>query len=203
MTQKPRQPEDASEVETAAIAFERELRHYEALARAACRDPLDSRKNIERAAGATRDAAAFQERTVVPLQELAAAMSRARERFETASQALGARAQEIQARMADLSALFARFETIQVRASEINARVVQVSTSGRPAGAIGVQTLAHELDDIAGQMDALVEETRQIATEAHHAQLSDLGRDAEALRQQVLSARQKLMRARTSISPLS
>lgn len=203
MSDKSRKPEEPSEVVAAAIAFERELRHFEGLARAACRDPLDSRKAIERAAVATRDAAGYQERTVLPLQELAAAMGRARDRFEASSQALGARAQEIQARMADLTTLFGRFDAIQGRASAINDRVVKLTSGGPPQGPLQTQTLAVELDDIGAEMEDLVEETRAIGRDAVEVQLPDLAKDAEALRQKVLAARQTIKRLRTSIAPVS
>ena len=186
--------EHDSEVVAAAAAFERALRRFEALAKAAGRDPLSSRKNIEKAAEALREAEENREGTVVPLQELAASVGRARDRFEAASALLVTRAGELQARIGELRELFGRFEAIQGRLASLNQELL--GSGGPPASPDAARQLAGRLGAIGERMDELAEETRALARDAEAARIGDLARDAESLRQRILAVRNKMKRIR-------
>src|SRR5882672_9244183 len=103
----------------AAAALETELARFEGLAQTAMRTPLTSEKNIERAARATMDAAACQDRVASCVQALVTAVAEARDRQQATAERVLARAQEIQRRGEEVTALMQRFSSLGVEARDL------------------------------------------------------------------------------------
>jgi len=160
----------------AAAALEAELHRFEQLAELAARLELKSQKNLERAVRATEDAAAAQARVADRVRDLVEQIAQARERQESQSRNLEDRAKEIQSRRELLEALLARFAALGTEAAEVNALLKQ---GGRVADA----------EERLGRVAASAEE---LLRDAERDGFEDAVRQADSVRQQSLSARNKL-----------
>jgi len=188
-----------SELALAAAAVDQELRRFEQLSAAARRVPLNSQKNLERAARATQEAAESQERVGVQLHALIAAINAARDRNQATSDAIQARAREIQERQSELAELLRRFASIGEEAGVINGLVQSIATKpadGSPNGSGGP---AAQLQEVLDRMARVVEDARRMTEAAEAAGMVDLARQADALRQMVLAARNKVMLLQRSL----
>jgi hypothetical protein len=160
----------------AAAALEGELLRFEQTAELIARLKLTSEKNLIRAARAAQEAAEIEERVASAARELVAAVARARERQEAQAKAIGERVKEVQARRADLAGLLARFGALGKEASQIN-------------------SLLQEGRDLAGAVERLgrvAEAATALRDDAARAEFDEAARLADSLRQQTLSARNKL-----------
>jgi hypothetical protein len=168
MSKENRRRDEGGDLGAAALALDQELRRFEEMAAAVGRAPLNTQKGLEQAARATRDAAASQGRFAEHLKTLVEAVSAARERQANAAAAINARVTEIDARATLFAALRERFAQLGLRAGEV---AVEQALSG-----LGV----------------VVEDAQKLAQDAREADAQDVARETDTLRQQVLSARNKL-----------
>jgi methyl-accepting chemotaxis protein len=188
-----------SELMAAALAFDEELERFGKLADAARQGPLNSQKNLERAAGALQDAATLQEQVGDRLRGLADAIAAASQRQIVAAETLAARAQEVQAQSSATSGLLERFEALGREAREINALVVAaMPEKGDGGGPERVRQTVAQLETVEGRMSAVVERAAELGHAAEAAGLVDLARQADALRQQMLASRNKVHLVRQS-----
>lgn len=173
----------------AAAALEAELARFEELAAQACKVPLDSEKNFGRAAKAMQETADCQERTASLVRALVEAINRARDHQQKTAEAVLARAEELKARTEILEKLLDRFRQLGVDARDIQQLVAAANARGTERdidGAIATLEQARaKIDEVAGQATSL-------ATDARGHGIVDVEREADSLRQQLLSARNKL-----------
>jgi hypothetical protein len=160
----------------AAAALELELRRFEQVAELAVRLELKSQKNLERAVRASQDAAEAQGRVAERVRALVEEIARARQRQEAQAAQLEERARQIQARRDLLDTLLARFAQLGEEAAEVNTMLKQ---GGR------VDEAEERLGRVAGSAEELLREAERDGFE-------DAVRQAESVRQQSLSARNKL-----------
>jgi predicted nuclease with TOPRIM domain len=177
----------------AARSLERELRRFEDLTTAARRIPLDRQRTIERAAKATTEAAAEQARVDDALRGLAQAIEAVRERHQATTAALQARGEEIRTRAGEVEALLERWRELGDEGQQINALVHAAAERQREATTPeGVRVLVGEVAGIEERMAKLVEGARVLVQAANAVSVADLAEQAEALRQQVAAARNKM-----------
>lgn len=183
----------AGDLADAALALEQELARFAELAASARRLPLDTRRNLERAARATTEAAGGQDRVSASLSALVAAINAARERHEANAAALQTRGEEIRVRAEEIGALYERYSALGDEGQALNHLVLEAAASQRAATTPAeVRALVVTIEEIEGRMSALVETARELSRAAAAADVTDVAEQADALRQQVAAARNKL-----------
>ncbi len=175
---KPDQP--TSELSQAAVLLDQELRKFEELSALASRIKLSSEKNIERATDALSKAAESQDRISAHVRALVGAVAAARERQEKDSGTLLARAHEISARRTRFVELVQKMGALGAEAKEINL-LLQASEKTRETVAV-----------VQARLQGVADGAEEIARVADAEELEDLARQADSLRQQLQSARNKL-----------
>jgi uncharacterized protein YoxC len=185
--------QEATELVLAAEGVEEELRRFEALADTVVRTSLDSEKNLERASKALREVAESDERLVAQLQKLVAAVGGVRDRQQEHARGVNARAEELQARTQAFQGLLQRYAGLGRSAAELNAVVQDIAArKAKATTSEDNRALAGSLDQLLERMVGVADEAQGLATSANEADFSDIARQADSLRQQLLSARNKM-----------
>jgi chromosome segregation ATPase len=165
----------------AATVLETELLQLESITRAARKIPLDSEKNIVRAAKGLEEALALPDRLAAGLAALASAMATMQARQQAALEPLTALASEIQARHRRLSEHMQAYSALGAAAAEVTARI-QSKEGERTSVLIDVDA---KLREIAGDARALFDA-------AHADDFPELAREADALKQRAAALRRRL-----------
>ncbi len=173
--------QDLPELVRAAVALDRELVALESLSRSVCKIRLNSEKNISKAAKELQDVLALPERLGEGLQTLAAAMAQMQARQQAALQPLAAFANEIQARMRRLSEHMQAFSALGATASEVNA-LIQGSDGDH--GAV--------LAQVDSRLTQLANGARALFDAASLDDFPEVAREADVLKQRMLSLRKRL-----------
>jgi hypothetical protein len=187
-------PTKESPLVLAAAALDEELRRYDALAEEAKRSHIDSAKTLERAVRVVQESTAHNEAVQNKLRELVTRIEEARVRQVDSLNVLLEAAQRAQARSEQYDALLKRFAALGESARHVNAVAGEVNAK-RHAGAPEAEIL-EGLADIQTQMATVVAEAGALAALAGEQDWTDLERQADAVRQQVLAAKNKLTAAR-------
>jgi hypothetical protein len=188
-----REKQEPTQLEQAAEGVEEELRRFEALADTVLRTPLDSEKNLERASKALREVAESDERLVAQLQKLVAAVGGVRDRQQEHARGVNARAEELQARTEAFQALLQRYAGLGRSASELNAVVQDIAARRQKATTPeDNRALAGSLEQLLERMGQVADEAQGLANSATADDFNDIARQADSLRQQLLSARNKM-----------
>src|SRR5712692_4755192 len=166
-----------NDLSEAALALDHELRRFEDLAEQAARVKLNTEKNLERATEALSRAAESQDRINAQVQKLVKAVADARQKQESDAAALMARAQEIAGRRNQFAEVLQRMGALGQMAKE-----VQELLKEGPA----------RLDEVQQRMQKVADDAAEIGRSAAEQEIEDVARQAEALRQQVLSAKNKV-----------
>jgi hypothetical protein len=180
----------SSPLASSAAALEGELRRYFDLATQAQRVPLNSEKNLERAARGIRDAMDSQERVSTNVRALFEAITQAREAQEASALALAKHAELMAARATELGELLHKFASLGEEAKALNAFIQQaIAYKQNPyAGEEGEKHIAEVLT----RMDHCVASATELTALANEKDMLDIGRQADGIRQQVLAAKNKL-----------
>jgi hypothetical protein len=176
----------------AAAALEGELLRFEELGEIARRVPLNSEKNLDRAARATQEAAEAQERVAAAVNALIQAITVARQRQEGHAVAILERAKEIQARTIEFHELLKRFGELGEEAKTIHALVQEAAALKKDDGSVSLEALGR-LEQVSERMATIVATAQDVTKDAKARGIEDIERQADALRQQVQSARNKLL----------
>lgn len=185
----------------AAHALERELERFDEMSAAARRASLDTRKGVERAAKLTTEAARAQESVDPALRALVSAIEAARTRHEASVAALHARSEEIRARADQFGELYERYQALGEEGKLINQLVQEAAAKQREAkGEDASRDLVAMIEAIEDRMAKLVDGAQDLGQAARAAAITDLGEQADALRQQTASARNKLGLLRKSLA---
>ncbi|MDY7230080.1 hypothetical protein [Hyalangium rubrum] len=191
----------ASELTTAAEALEDQLRRFESLADQLRKAPLNSEKSLERASKLLRDVAEQDRVLNESVSALVNAVSSARERQHTQAEAVNARAQELQQRAETFKSVLERYGALGQSAAELNQRMQDFATKRAEAKTPEQNTeLSGSLDVLHERMGQVADEAQAVTQLADEQDFSDIGRQAESLRQQILSARNKLVLLRKGLS---
>jgi len=169
--------DQGSDLSEAALALDHELRRFDDLAAQAAKIRLNTEKNVERATEALSRAAESQERINAIVQKLVKAVTDARQKQESDAAALIARAQEIAARRKQFAEVLQRMAGLGQMAKE-----VQELLKAGPGN----------FEDVQQRMQKVADAAAEIGKAAQEQEMEDLARQADVLRQQVLSARNKV-----------
>lgn len=199
-----KKPPETSPLVAAAELFDESLRRFAALAEGLRSTSLDSSHGLGRAADALKEVADCEEDLQVRARTLIAALGAAREAQERQTELVRARALEIQARSGEYAALLGRFEAIGVDAAELNTVTQRLASQRKLGEKLGdrpgdqglsegdVSTLLSELGEIEERMAGVVTTSEGLANDARSADFDDLHRKTDALRQQLLAARNRI-----------
>jgi signal recognition particle GTPase len=184
---------ERSPLATAASALEAELKRYAELASEAMHAPLTSEKNIDRAGRALLAAAECEKGLTDLVRTLVDAVSTARQTQEATSASLAERGALIVERRAELEGLLARFATLGETAKLLNDGLQKLGGyKGNPYDGNDASELREALVQIDVGMTTVAEHAAELAKDAAARELADLGRQADGLRQQILSAKNRL-----------
>lgn len=174
----------------AAAALEGELQRRADVAREAQRLPLDSRENLERTATSLGELASADDRLGPLVQGLLSAVAKLVEAQQAEARALEARTAELRARRESYERLMADYAALGKDAQDLNAMVQEAAIVIASAG--GGAPDAAAIARIEGAMARLVEGSERVSSAAREERFADILRDADALRKQLLFAREKL-----------
>ena len=185
---------DGSELTEAAQALDVELRRYEELATGLARERLDTEKNLRRAAQALNALRDCDARLGEHVQALVAAIGAARERQQASAEVVQTQAERIRARGESLTALLTRWQALGEHAGEVNRMIQRLASEHRDENGTGESSPEHEsaFADVDARLGRLADDAEGLSTTAEAEGFGDLGRQAESLRLQLLSARNKL-----------
>lgn len=182
-----------SELVVAARALDAELARFESQAEQLEKAPLQSEKHLERASAMLQGLADLDEQLRGRVTALVGAISKVRDRQQAQAEAIHLRAQELQRRTEVFKDLLVRYGALGQNAGELNVQMQQFAQQRQAA------KTPEENAALAGTFQALQERMSLVADEAHSlAQAAeeqaflDVARQADSLRQQLLSARNKM-----------
>jgi len=181
----------ASELMAAAATFDAQLARFAELAETTRHAPLNSQKNLQRAARAFQEIGEAEKRLGVAAQELVAALTAARHTQETQAQAIQERAQEIARRTAVAADLLKRYGAIGEKAAELNALVLDLAGKKTDGGAVGGEVLPL-LGQVRARLGEVLERAHNLVAAAREADFEDIAGEAESLREQVTTADVKI-----------
>ena len=183
-----------SELVAAAEALEAQLTRFESLAEQFRKAPLNSEKSLERASKLLRDVAEQDQQLNASVSALVAAVTATRNRQQTQAESVNERAQELQARAEAFKTLLERYGALGQSAAELNQRMQEFAAQrSKSQGTAGEnQELIGILEALDTRMGEVADEAQAVTGVAEEKDFTDIGRQADSLRQQLLSARNKL-----------
>ncbi|WP_224244940.1 hypothetical protein [Hyalangium gracile] len=191
MSKRDKSP--SSELVAAAESLESQLTRFESLADQLRKAPLNSEKSLERASKLLRDVAEQDQVLNASVSALVAAVTAARDRQQQQAEAVNARAQELQHRAETFKALLERYGALGQSAAELNQRMQEFAAQRAKAQTPEQNTeLIGTLDALNDRMVEVAQEAQAVTKLAEEQDFTDVGRQADSLRQQLLSARNKL-----------
>jgi hypothetical protein len=187
-------PKKESPLVLAAAALDEELRRYDSLADESSRSQIDSARTLERAVRLIQESTERNETVQDKLRGLVAEIEAARVRQVESLNTLLQAAQRTQARSEQYDALLQRFAALGESARQVNALAVEVDAKRRSDA--GETEILERLGAMETQMAGVVTEADALAALASEQDWADLARQADAVRQQVLAAKNKIAAAR-------
>jgi DNA repair exonuclease SbcCD ATPase subunit len=175
----------------AAEALEEELHRLGSLAREAQRLPLDSQRNLERTQEKLAELSDVDDRLRPLVAGLMSAVKQLVDDQQAQAAALTARAEEVRRRSEVFHELMARYAGLGKASQELNA-LVQAFAAGVPPDDGTPRGEAPSLEAVQASMTRLIESAAEVARAANGEGFEDVERQAQSLRQQLLSARNKL-----------
>ena len=181
----------------AAAALENELRKYDETSTELQRLALTSEKTLQRARKVLEECAAHQERLATLLPEFAQAMQAAQTKQQECMEATAKGTNRIKERFEDRMALLERVAALGQKAQDINGPVAAVVDG---PGERTPAELLKTLEDVGARTEAVIAEAASVHEAAEGADWQDIARDTDALRQQLQSARNKILVAQRSVA---
>jgi hypothetical protein len=196
VTRAPRKKE--SPLVLAAAALDEELRHYDSLAEEAKRSHINSAKTLQRAVRVVQESTARNETVQGKLRGLVTQIEEARVRQVESLNTLLEAAQRAQARSEQYHGLLDRFAALGESARHVNTLAGEADAKRQEGGPAA--DLLEGLGSIETQMAGVVAEAESLATLASDQDWTDLKGQADAVRQQVLAAKNQLAAARRVVA---
>ncbi|RKH55796.1 hypothetical protein [Corallococcus llansteffanensis] len=191
-----------SELVSAAQALDSELLRFEALAAQLQEAPLTSEKHLERASRTLKDLADLDDALRLRVGALVQAITGVRTRQQTQADAVNARAQELQRRTEVFKDLLTRYGALGQSAADLNGRMQQFAALRQQATRTPEEDvqLTEVFTSLQERMAGVADEAATLVGAADAEHFSDIARQADSLRQQLLSARNKLALLHQSLS---
>ncbi|HEX8819680.1 MAG TPA: hypothetical protein VF794_07160 [Archangium sp.] len=190
MSKRPQQSE-SSELVTAAQSIEEELRKFEDLAEEVRTGALRSQKNLEKMGKLLTSVADCDERMVASMRTLLGVLNKWRDRQQTLAAEVNSRAQELQQRTQVYQELMVRFSELGQEAGGLSSQMQQVAGMTQQGQAASPEEIISSLQQVNEKMSQVADNAGKLASDAEAQDFLDVSRDAESLRQQLLSARNR------------
>ncbi|WP_426735000.1 hypothetical protein [Myxococcus faecalis] len=178
---------------TAARSLDEGLERFEALAQQLQDAPLQAEKHLEKASATLKALADMDEELRARVAGLVGAISQVRDRQQTQAEAVQARAMELQQRTEVFKDLLVRYGSLGQSAGELNVRMQEFAAQRQQAKTPEENAaLATSFQSLQDRMGEVADEAQSLSQAAEEKDFNDISRQAESLRQQLLSARNKL-----------
>jgi chromosome segregation ATPase len=187
--------DDTGDLARAAAIIERHVERLEGLSVSVRKIRLHNEKSIARAARELQEALEEQEHLADGLRLLAEAMVHTQQRQQSALESLAARAVEIQQRTTRMSEYKERFATLGTHAREATNLLQSLSgvLENNPQESAGEKATATEtLSEVERRLTAIVDEAKSLAESAQEEDLSEVAKEADALKQRMQAAASRL-----------
>jgi hypothetical protein len=182
----------------AATLLEAELARYEEHVADAKKLEIASEKGLQKSKTVLEACAATEQKMREHLQGFAAAMQDMQKRQQACVDETLATAKRIEERIHDRAALLERFGALGVRAREVDEPVKAVMQA-KADGAKDSELLG-ALAEVISRTDSVLEDAEAVAKDAQGRGWEDIAREAMALKQQLQSARNKVMQAQRDMA---
>jgi len=191
-----------SELSAAAEALDNQLRRFESLTEQFKKAPLNSEKSLEKASKLLRDVAEQDRVLNETVSALVAAVAGARDRQQKNAEAVNEHAQYLEKRAETFKTLLERYGALGQSAAELNQRMQDFAAKrAEPQTAEKSVEVVSSLDGLSDRMGQVADEAQEVVKLADEQDFTDIGRQADSLRQQILSARNKLGLLRKGLVP--
>jgi hypothetical protein len=180
----------------AVQAFDAELDRFAKAAGAACRRPLDSKRDLEKAASAIAEAAAVEAGLQERAQALLAALQAAQGEQQTRAEALRVRAQEIRERISVYETLALRYQQLGGEGSVLAEAAQKLNVTTRASEGAASAELLVGLDELEKRVSEVRATARSLAEDSRAAHFDDVADEAHAVEQTLSALRNKLLIAR-------
>jgi uncharacterized protein YoxC len=191
-----------SELTAAAEALDNQLRRFESLTEQFKKAPLNSEKSLEKASKLLRDVAEQDRVLNESVSALVAAVAGARDRQQKNAEAVNEHAQYLEKRAETFKTLLERYGALGQSAAELNQRMQDFAAKrAEPQTAEKSVEVVSSLDGLSDRMGQVADEAQEVVKLADEQDFTDIGRQADSLRQQILSARNKLGLLRKGLVP--
>lgn len=192
-TMSKRDKPQESELVAAAQALDEGLERFEALSEQLQNAPLQSEKHLERASTTLKNLADMDDQLRQRVTALVGAISRVRDRQQAQAEAVHQRAQELQARTEVFKDLLVRYGNMGQSAGELNVQMQQFAQQRQDAKTPEENAaLATTFQALQDRMAQVAIEAEDLSRAADEKEFNDIARQADSLRQQLLSARNKM-----------
>jgi hypothetical protein len=191
MSTKPRGNE--SDSLRAAQIFDEALGNFRAAMEAVQRGALNSAKNIERAAQLLTNVAEAEERMRAASQALSSAINDGHTEQLRLARLVTERAETIAARTVEFQRLIERYGELGTAASSLNQDLIDIVRKKKePDAKSEGAAMEVEISTLRDKLDSLAQSAQELLDAARAADFEDVIRQADSIRQQLLSARNKL-----------
>lgn len=182
----------------ASMALEGELRSFEEIVDELGRLNVNSEKTLQRARVSLEACSEFEQKLAGKLRDFAEAMQLMQAKQQECMKNALEHAQRIQARNDARNALLARVNALGLRARDINAPMSELVAD--EAGQSDAAHVLEKIQDVGERLEAVIVEASAVATAARDEDWQDIARDADVLKQQLQSARNKVLVAQRNVA---
>lgn len=183
----------------AARALEQEVVRYESSLAELARTDIVSEKTLQRAAKSLESCAQHQNELARLLTAFAAAMGEMKERQERCVAETNAGAERVKARFESRAALLARVGALGAMTGEIIGPMASASATDG-AEPEGITDVLARLDGVTSKAEEVIAEAEAVRQAAKAEEWQDVERDADALRQQLQAAKNKVLNAQRALA---
>jgi len=174
------------------MALEEELRRMGGVAKEALRLPLDSERNLERTQEKLAELGTVDDKMQPLVNGLMSAVNELVQEQQAQAAAITERAEEFQRRSELFQQLMVRYAGLGQASQELNNIVKAFTNLAKQSDDTPTSTEAPSLDKIQELMALLVENAKELFQAARAEGFEEIARQSDQLRQQFLSARNKL-----------
>ncbi len=177
----------------AAMAFDAELRRFARAAEAASKRELVSKRDLERAAEALKEAAEAEQELGPRAQALLQALTAARDEQQAQSESVRGRADEVQRRYQLYGGLMERVRQIGEEAMKLTEMARDVTGKKRDDQPLHENAdVVMALVEIERRLARAAEDSRQVTEDARGTNFEEVARDAHALQQTLTATKNKI-----------
>src|SRR4051794_20986877 len=194
---QPKEP--MSDLITAVTAFDDELDRFAKLTDAARKAPLNSQKNLQRAARVFQEIGEAEQALADRGQALVAALASARGRQEAQAGSIEERAKEFGARTEVAAKLLGEYAELGQDTARLSTQMQELAANNSEVLStteisVGFRSMAKELAGVTERAQALTQRSRE-------ADFEDIARQVDSLRQQTAALHDKLLSLEIQIRP--